>query len=227
MNPVTGAGKYANVTLTPGKRHRLRIINPSVENHFQLSLVGHTMTVIASDLVPVNAQTVSSLFVGVGQRYDVTIDASQAVDNYWFNVTYGGEGFCGSSNNPHPAAIFHYAGASGGLPTNQGTVPVDSQCLDLPNLTPVVTRTPPVSSFNPSIGNTIPVHLDTTGVPLFVWQVNGSSMRVDWDKPVDDYILTGNTSYPTSENLIVENAVNQVRLRGSLQYVMPSYSRRS
>ncbi len=29
---------------------------------------------------------------------------------------------------------------------------------------------------------------------------------------MDDYVLTGNTSYPTSENLIIENAVNQVRL---------------
>ncbi len=40
--------------------------------------------------------------------------------------------------------------------------------------------------------------------------MNGSSIRVDWDKPVDDYILTGNTSYPARENLIIENSVNQV-----------------
>lgn len=36
VHPVTGAGKYAVVNLTPGKRHRLRIINNSVENHFQV-----------------------------------------------------------------------------------------------------------------------------------------------------------------------------------------------
>src|SRR4051812_42118290 len=83
-HPVTGAGQYANVTLTPGKRHRLRLINTSAENHFQLSLVGHQMTIIASDFVPVNAMTVNSVFLGVGQRYDVTIDASQTPGNYWF-----------------------------------------------------------------------------------------------------------------------------------------------
>ncbi|KAH8883756.1 laccase-1 [Thozetella sp. PMI_491] len=209
VHPVTGAGKYANVTLTPGKRHRLRIINTSVENHIQVSLVGHTMTVIAADFVPVNAETVNSLFLGIGQRYDVTIDASQAVSNYWFNVTFGGQGFCGGSVNPTPAAIFHYAGASGGNPTNPGTAPPDSNCLDLDNLSPVVTRTVPVANFNPTPADTLPVHLTSVPGQTFLWQVNGSSIVVDWDKPVDEYVLTGNTSYPRSENLIIENSVNQ------------------
>jgi FtsP/CotA-like multicopper oxidase with cupredoxin domain len=80
-------GKYANVTLTPGKRHRLRLINPSVENHYSVTLQNHTMTIISSDLVPVNAQTVNSVFLGVGQRIDVTIDASKNVDNYWVSAT--------------------------------------------------------------------------------------------------------------------------------------------
>ena len=39
VHPVTGAGKYAVVNLTPGKRHRLRIINTSVENHFQVYVI--------------------------------------------------------------------------------------------------------------------------------------------------------------------------------------------
>ncbi|KAK3936690.1 laccase [Diplogelasinospora grovesii] len=209
VHPVTGQGQYANVTLTPGKRHRLRLINTSVENHFQVSLVGHSMTIIASDLVPQNAMTVQSLFIAVGQRYDVTIDASQAVGNYWFNVTFGGSGFCGTSQNPTPAAIFHYAGASGQLPTNPGTAPADSNCLDLLNLTPVVTRTVPVANFAPQPNNTIPIHLDNSVVPFLTWKVNGSAINVQWEKPVIDYILTGNTSYPAGENIIQVNSVNQ------------------
>ncbi|KAK3312917.1 laccase-1 [Apodospora peruviana] len=209
VHPVTGVGKYANVTLTPGKRHRLRLINPSTENHFQLSLVGHDMTIISSDLVPVNAMTVSSVFLGVGQRLDVTIDASKTPGNYWFNVTFGGQNFCGGSQNPTPAAIFHYAGAPGGLPTNKGVAPVDHQCLDLLNLTPVVTRSVTPGGFNPNPGNTLPVTIDLSGTPLFVWKVNGSAINVDWNKPVLDYVLTGNTSYPPRNNLIQVNSVNQ------------------
>jgi len=112
INPSGSGGSYYKVTLTPGKRHLLRLINPSVENNFVVSLVGHSMTVIEADFVPVDSFTLNSLFLGIGQRYGVTIDASQAVGNYWFNVTYSGTGACGSSNNPHPAAIFSYVGAS-------------------------------------------------------------------------------------------------------------------
>jgi FtsP/CotA-like multicopper oxidase with cupredoxin domain len=208
-HPVTGFGEYANVTLTPGKRHRLRLINTSAENHFQLSLVGHTMTIIASDLVPVQAQTVDSVFLAVGQRYDVTIDASQTPGNYWFNATFGGQAFCGGSFNPTPAAIFHYAGAPGGLPTNPGTPPVDSQCNDILNLTPVVTRNVPVANFVKRPANTLPVHLEIGGTPLFTWKVNGSAINVDWSKPVTEYVLTDNTTYPTSENLVIVNDVDQ------------------
>ncbi|KAK3358324.1 laccase-1 [Lasiosphaeria ovina] len=207
-HPVTGAGSYANVTLTPGKRHRLRLINTSAENHFQVALVGHSMTVIATDLVPVNAFTTNSLLLGVGQRYDVTIDASQTPGNYWFNVTFGGSGFCGTSANPFPAAIFHYAGAPGGLPTAKGTA-TDHNCLDNLNFKPVVQRNVVVSNFTKRPANTLPVTLEgPPGQPLFVWKVNGSSINVDWNKPVAEYVLTGNTNYPTSENLVILDQAN-------------------
>ncbi|KAK4148794.1 laccase [Chaetomidium leptoderma] len=208
-HPTTGVGSYANVTLTPGKRHRLRIINTSTENHFQVSLVNHTMTVIASDMVPVNAMTVDSLFLAVGQRYDVTIDASRTPGNYWFNVTFGGQAFCGGSLNPFPAAIFHYAGALGGLPTNKGVTPTDHQCLDRLDLTPVLTRTVPASAFVKKPSNTLPVHLEIGGTPLFVWKVNGSSMNIDWGKPVLDYVMTQNTSYQTGDNVVQVDGVDQ------------------
>ncbi|KAL1874014.1 hypothetical protein VTK73DRAFT_568 [Phialemonium thermophilum] len=209
IHPVTGQGKYATVTLTPGKRHLLRLINLSVENHFTVSLVGHDMTVVAADFVPVNAFTTDNLFLAVGARYDVTIDASKAVGNYWFNVTYGGNGFCGLSNNPNPAAIFRYSGAPNALPTDQGKTPVDSLCNDNLNLTPVVPRSVQTGNFRPDPSNTLPVHLDLTGSPLFVWKVNGSAINVDWGKPVVQYVMEGNSAFPTSENIISLNNANQ------------------
>lgn len=208
-HPVTGFGSYANVTLTKGKRHRLRIINTSTENHFQVSMVGHNMTVIAADLVPVNAFTTDNLFLAVGQRYDVTIDANAPIGNYWFNVTLPQNGFCGATvAGFKPAAIFHYAGANGSLPTIQGTPPADSLCYDEINLSPVVTRTASPGSFNPNPANTLPVHLDTTGTPLFVWKVNGSAIDVDWNKPTLQYVMDGNTSYPSNANIITVDTPN-------------------
>ncbi|KAK0610108.1 laccase [Bombardia bombarda] len=210
VHPTTGNGKYANVTLTPGKRHRLRIINTSVENHFQLSLAGHQFTIIAADLIPVQAQTVSSLFLSVGQRLDVTIDASKTPGNYWFNATFGGSGFCGTSDNKGAAAIFHYAGAAGGLPKDPGAAPADHNCLDLTNLTPVVTRSLPVNNFIARPNNTLPVTVDVVSdAPLITWKVNGSAINVNWNKPVIDYVLTDNTSYPREENVVQISQADQ------------------
>ena len=176
------------------------------------------MTVIANDLVPVNAFTTDSLFVGVGQRFDVTIDASKAVGNYWFNVTFGGSNLCGNSVNPTPAAIFRYAGAPNSNPTDRGIAPTDKQCLDNLNFTPVVTRSASTSGFTPNSDDTLPVTLETVGTnAVFVWKVNGSAINVDWNKPVAEYVMEGNNSYPTSENLISVNTANQVRKNASLR----------
>src|SRR3569833_1407329 len=229
VHPTTGAGKYANVTLTRGKRHRLRLINTSAENHFIVSLANHTMTVIETDFVPVNAMTVNSIFLGIGQRYDVTIDGSQPLGNYWFNVSFVPAGAlgppCGASVNPAPAAIFHYAGAPGGKPTNPGSVSLQTTCSDRNDYSPVVTRTVSTSAFQPNAGDTIPITLDLTQPgQLFTWKVNGSAINVDWGMPVDEYVLTGNTSYPKSENIISVNKANQVRhneTRSSLPINLP------
>jgi FtsP/CotA-like multicopper oxidase with cupredoxin domain len=210
ISPLTGKGKYANITLTPGKRHRLRIINTSVENHFVFSLANHTMTIIAADLVPVNAQTVNELFVGVGQRYDVTIDASQATGNYWFNATFVTNAQCGTSVNPAPAAVFHYAGAPGGLPTNAGSVATVTTCADLSNLVPVVQRVVSTTGVVADASNELNVTLDLTQPDqLFTWKINGTQMGIHWEQPVDQFLMNSQTSFPASDNVVVVNKTNQ------------------
>lgn len=206
VNPSTGEGQYEKVTLTPGKRHRLRLINTSVDNHFQVSIVGHDMTVIASDFVPVNAFTTDSLFIAVGQRYDVTIEAKEDIGNYWFNVTFGGGKLCGASNTPYPAAILHYDGAPDSLPTNEGTRPRDHNCLDLSNLTPVVERKVS-TAFTPSAENTMEVQLPTG--PKFVWKINGKAIRTEWENPVAQYIASNRTDYPETNSIWQVDVVDQ------------------
>lgn len=130
--------------------------------------------------------------------YDITIDASQATDNYWLNITFGGSGRCGGSNNPYPAAIVHYDGASGDLPTDQGIASTDHQCLDLINLSPVVTRTVPTSGFAASDDNTLDVVFSN-----HKWTVDNSSLSVDWSHPVAQHIINKETNWTNiaSDNL--------------------------
>ncbi|KAK7932433.1 Laccase-1 [Apiospora marii] len=193
-------GQYARVQLQPGKRHLLRLMNPSVENNFHVKLEGHQFNVMATDMVPVNSFTTDSLFMGVGQRYDVMIDANQASGNYWFNITFPDNQLCGTSFNQFPAAVFTYADAAEpeGLPTTQGTPFNDTSCQDSTDFVPIHSRSAPDFVLDPN--RDLVVTLDAAP---FVWKVNGSAVNVDWNRPVLDYVLEGNTSYPRSENIYV------------------------
>lgn len=217
VNPQGPGGTYAQVTLTPGKLHLLRLINPSVENTYTVSLVGHSFTVIATDLVPVQPTTVTSLFMAVGQRYDVIINASQPVASYWFNAT-SSSGPCGVVNNPSPAAIFSYSGSTAAIPTNPGTAPSDSFCADSLTYTPVVPRTAPVASFTPSISDTLNTNLQigtADGVARVFWPVNSSPMNVTWEDPTLQYVATGSVaSMAPAENVISLPSANTVKFLG-------------
>ncbi len=202
INPAGAGGAYDRLVLTPGKKHLVRLINPSVDNSFTVSLVGHTFTVITTDLVPITPVTRSALFLGVGQRYDVIIEASQPVANYWFNATLEANNNCGHSRNPYPAAIFQYSGASGtALPTNRGT-PVAATCVGEKNFSPIITRTLSPAIFQPS---TLPVSLafpTNSRGQVFEWRVRNTPIAVEWDHPVLEYILQGNTTFPAAINLV-------------------------
>ncbi|KAK3376848.1 multicopper oxidase-domain-containing protein [Lasiosphaeria ovina] len=202
-NPATGGGSYAKLTLTPGSKHLLRLINPSVHNSFTLTLVGHSFTIVATDLVPVQPVTVTNLYIGIGQRYDVIITANQPVANYWFNASFSA-GPCGISNNPRPAAIFSYSGAPNANPTAAGTVPPDSLCADKLTYVPIVTRTAPASSYTPAAGNTLNTNIQINNALVRVfWPVNNSPMSVSWNDPTLEYVKNGNTgAMPAARNVV-------------------------
>lgn len=64
-----GGGAYNKVTLQPGKKHRLRIINMAIDATFRVSLDGHSFQVIAHDFVPVVPYTTNYLQVGIGKSH--------------------------------------------------------------------------------------------------------------------------------------------------------------
>ena len=61
IKPDGSAGTRATFNFTPGKKHLLRLINTSVDNHFKFAIDGHTMTVISTDFVPINPYTTDIL----------------------------------------------------------------------------------------------------------------------------------------------------------------------
>jgi FtsP/CotA-like multicopper oxidase with cupredoxin domain len=147
---VGTVGTYAKTNITATKKYRLRIINTSVDNGFQVSLDNHDFEVIAADFVPIKPYNTTWLFVGIGQRYDVVIRANQSPGNYWFRATVP-SGLCGSntlSTAGNIKSIFSYSTAKNGSePTTTPKVAAPATCADEVGLIPKLAKPVPKSQF--------------------------------------------------------------------------------
>ena len=91
---------------TPGKKHRLRLINAGAEGLQKFSIDNHTLTVMANDFVPIQPYQTDIVTIGVGQRTDVIVEANGNVnESYWMRSTIS---TCSFSNQPDALAIVSY-----------------------------------------------------------------------------------------------------------------------
>lgn len=201
-----GNGTYSKVSLTKGKKYRLRLINTSTNDNFKVGLDNHTMTVITSDFVPIRPFQTQWIFLAIGERYDVIINANQAVDSYWFHVVP--QGGCSNNQNPNALAIFTYDGAVNKTPPNSTTTnaPAGADCND-PNsqLVPYVKLNVPQNGSIPAtqnLGVGFQIVADQNGVTNIQWPLNFSAIQVPWEKPTVQYVLDNNFNFTRAMNVI-------------------------
>jgi multicopper oxidase len=94
----------------PGDRVRLRVMNIAADTGFRFAVAGHRLTVTHSDGMPVEPVTVDALRLGMGERYDVLVDAVQGGGAWQVGVQPEGRAGWGR-------AVLRYTGsASSGTP---------------------------------------------------------------------------------------------------------------
>ncbi|GAB7365366.1 hypothetical protein MBLNU230_g6445t1 [Neophaeotheca triangularis] len=197
-------GSYSRTTLTQDRKHRLRIINMSVDNHLIVSLDGHNMQVITADFVPIEPYTTNSIFVAIGQRYDVIIEANQTPGAYWFRAEVPASNQCGQNwNNGNIRSIFSYEGFEGDTPssTQQNYA---QRCTDEQGLVPHWNSFVPQGQIVQPEELTTAINLTTAddGSVRVYWNINGNSLDVMWDRPTLAYVKDGQNSFPDRSNLI-------------------------
>ena len=89
-----------------GERVRLRLINPSSATTYRLAIGGHRMAVTHADGRPVEPVTVDRLTIGMGERYDVVVEADNP--GVWPIVAATVEGDAAPAR-----AVLRYADAGG------------------------------------------------------------------------------------------------------------------
>jgi FtsP/CotA-like multicopper oxidase with cupredoxin domain len=65
----TQVGHRWNASLVEGTSYRLRLVNGAINSHFKFMVDEHTLTVIASDLVPITPYTTDYIDIGIGKMF--------------------------------------------------------------------------------------------------------------------------------------------------------------
>ncbi|RAK76339.1 uncharacterized protein BO72DRAFT_497120 [Aspergillus fijiensis CBS 313.89] len=211
----TGTG-YARFNFTSGKKHRLRLLNTGANANQKFSIDGHTMTVIANDFVPVQPYTTEVVTLGVGQRTDVIVEATgQPTDAYWMRATL--DMYCLNNTATYEtaqAAIYYEQANPQALPTSGSTATwVSNNCRNDPlNTTvPYYAQTPPAT---PALTETLEVTMGVNASGNYLFFVNNSTFRANYNTPLLLLGRTGNFSYPESPDLNIYNlgANSSIRL---------------
>ena len=94
-----------------GERVRLRLLNPSGATTYRVAIAGHRLTVVSTDGQPVEPLAVDALTIGVGERYDVIVDADSP--GAWTVMAVSLE-----ADLPPARAVLRYADSAQSVPSD-------------------------------------------------------------------------------------------------------------
>ncbi|KAK6063513.1 multicopper oxidase [Seiridium cupressi] len=179
-NVYGDSGNRFETSFTAGKRHRFRVVNTAMDTFFKFSIDNHNLTVIANDFVPIEPFTTDVLSIGVGQRYDVIVEADQPEGDYWMRAVP--DTACSTENDSQDniKGIVRYNQFSSSDPTSTA-YDVTMNCLE-PSSSLVPYYSLDVSS--PAQTSEFDLGDNTSATTsIFTWSLNGQSFLGNWSSP--------------------------------------------
>lgn len=196
-------GKKFETRFEAGKKYRIRLVNVATDGHFQFSIDGHSLTVIANDLVPIVPYTADSVLLTMGQRYDVIVEANATPGDYWLRGAWV-DACMTNGNSNGITGIVRYDNTSTADPTSTSTVTTASSCNDEPfsSLVPHVAMD--VGTITQTASESLNFKFDT----YFKWTLNDSSLLLDWASPTLTRVINGSLTFPTDYNVVSVNGTS-------------------
>lgn len=196
-------GRKFETRFEAGKKYRIRLINGATDGHFQFSIDGHSLTVIANDLVPIQPYTADSVLMTMGQRYDVIVEANATPGDYWLRGDWIDA--CMTNGNPRNiTGIVRYDNSSTATPTTTSAVTTSATCNDEPFSSLVPHIALDVGTVTQTATESLNFKFDT----YFKWTLNDSSLLLDWATPTLERVILGNTTFPTDYNVVSINGTS-------------------
>jgi len=210
--PCTTLAGLSKFQFQTGKTHRLRLINAGAEGTQKFSIDNHALTVMAYDFVPIVPFETTVVTLGVGQRADVLVTADGGDDDIvWMRSTLSS---CSLANQPNGLAMIYYPSADpNAKPTTSPWPDTTDPCAndDLSTTVPYYSITPP-SQPDVTVEIDIASAINATG--HFVWTMNNSTFRTDYNAPILAQAQAGqpSSSFPAEWNVFDFGEARSIRL---------------
>ncbi|KAI2467262.1 putative multicopper oxidase [Annulohypoxylon bovei var. microspora] len=198
-NIYGSGGKRFETTFEGGKRYRIRLVNSAIDTHYKFMIDNHKMKVIAADLVPIEPYTTEVLSIGIGQRYDIIVEADQEEGDFWLRAYP--DTACSASNEmvDDIRGIVRYDSSSIQTPTSTA-YSYTEDCLDEPmsKLVPYVA----LDVENPSVKKDFNLSYAFNTNGMFKWTLDGQDLLTDWGVPTLQQSLIDTAVFKTSGNVV-------------------------
>lgn len=196
-NVYGSLGSRFNMTFVAGTRYRIRLINGAIDSHFKFMIDNHNMTVIASDLVPIVPYDTQILSIGMGQRYDIIVTATETSGNFWIRAIP--QTFCSDNDNSdNIKGILMYDETDTTEPTTSG-YDYDDNCddEDMSDLVPYYAMDAGDEASEDDFAVTVGYSSN-----VFKWYMAGTTFEVEWDNPTLLQVWNNYSDWNTSQHII-------------------------
>ncbi|KAG9233290.1 multicopper oxidase-domain-containing protein [Amylocarpus encephaloides] len=206
-NPCRNNAGISSFKFTPGKTHKLRLINAGAEALQKFSIDGHTMTVISNDFVPLKPYNTKVVTLHVGQRTDVLVHARKhETGSFNMRATIAN---CSLTLNPNALATVYYGRTRPRNPPTTTPWPefldsVLNQCAN-DDLSLTVPKYPIRPAPVPAFTQDVAVNFGPNATGFLLWSLNGVSFRANYNNPILLLSNLGNNSYPDDPEWNVYN----------------------
>jgi FtsP/CotA-like multicopper oxidase with cupredoxin domain len=238
---VTEHHEPFNLTFEEDTRYLLRIINVAYDSTFLFSIDNHQFTVISADFVPIKPYNTTSIAVGIGQRYNIIVDAKRIASNatdFWIRThVLNGKNCHTGGPPPGPnymqTGIIRYNESSRADPnTTQWSGLNTTYCRDEPAFTPVVEwkPKPPVNPGEPNriiqFGGATDKTVVNPGLFSFITPAEFNAnpqvrvpLRIDWQNIT--FLNLNNTGGWNNSFVILPEQYEEKEWVGSLSCYVP------
>ncbi|EJF61592.1 laccase [Dichomitus squalens LYAD-421 SS1] len=210
----TPTAELAVISVTWGKRYRLRLVSISCDPNFVFSIDNHDLTVIETDGIETQPVTINAIQIFSSQRYSVVLTANQTIGNYWIRA-HPNDGKLVGYTEGYNSAILRYDGAP---PVEPKTSQQATQnLLNEVDLHPLVPRKTPGTPTKDGVDKAISMRF-SFNKSSYNYYINNVSF-VPPTTPVLLQILSGAQS---AQDLMPRNSIYALPMHSSIEISFPT-----